>query len=93
MFLILTSYAWPETTVISFLQALLLINHVGTTTALMRKDEQIKQKLLDPPSILLLVFAQQATDSSLDLGPVVGDTCFIAFILYLWHTAACPVLL
>lgn len=47
--LILTSCARPETTVISFWQALLLIDHVSGTTALMQKDEEIKQKLLEPP--------------------------------------------
>lgn len=48
VYLILTSYAWPETTAISFWQALLLINHTIDTAGLIQKDEQIKQKLPDP---------------------------------------------
>lgn len=94
VFLILMSYAWPETTtVISFLQALWLINHVGTKTALMRKNGQIKQKLLDLPA------SSHPTGACAESYKVLFSSCphgrgwQLFRCLYLGHVASCPVLL
>lgn len=77
--LILTSCAWPETTVISFWQTLFLTDHVSGTTALMQQDEQIKQKLFEPPASSHPTGAHTASyRQPLGFGPMVGDTWFIA---------------